>query len=72
VDEDPVTEAGISVTAGAVTTNLWCRACKAFTVLDGEVWALTRTGLALVGTWQWCEVCQAPGDQDQTRRTGRA
>lgn len=70
VDQDPVTEAGISLTAGAVTGNLWCTACKAFTLLDGEVWLLTRTGLAQVGTWQWCEVCGVPGGEQQVRTAG--
>lgn len=69
-DDNPVPGAGVSLTAGAVTTSLWCANCKAFTLLDGEVWLLARDGLSKVGTWQWCEVCGVPGAQ-QPVRTGR-
>ncbi|MFF2612365.1 hypothetical protein [Kitasatospora sp. NPDC058046] len=71
MEQDPAVEAGVSLTAGAVTTALWCPTCKAFTVLDGEIWLLARGGLVKVGGWRWCEVCDDPAEPPIERRTGR-
>ncbi|MEU7093016.1 hypothetical protein [Kitasatospora aureofaciens] len=70
MEQDPAVEAGVTLVAGAVTTALWCPVCKAFTVLDGEIWLLAPGGLVKVGTWQWCEVCDDPAAPTTERRTG--
>ncbi|HLL37262.1 MAG TPA: hypothetical protein VK545_25990 [Streptomyces sp.] len=38
----------------------WCPACKAYTVVAGDLLLLTPDGVATVGAWAWCETCEEP------------
>lgn len=57
VDEQPA-----PLEAGDVRAD-WCPVCKAYTVLTGVTLLLTAGGVATVGTWTWCEICDDPADQ---------
>lgn len=45
----------------------WCPTCKALTRLTGDVLMLTPDGVAVVGTWTACEICDDLDDQEATR-----
>jgi len=49
----------------------WCPACKAWTRAVGAVLLLTPDGVATVGTWAWCEICDDPTDQQHDGRPAR-
>ncbi|WP_405759452.1 hypothetical protein OG234_13240 [Streptomyces sp. NBC_01420] len=49
-------EPDVTAAAAAVTAE-WCSACKAYTLLAGEIVLLTPYGVVTVGYWAWCETC---------------
>ncbi|WP_331756206.1 hypothetical protein OHA04_45710 (plasmid) [Streptomyces sp. NBC_01590] len=57
----------VPLAAGDVHAD-WCPVCKAYTVLTGTTLLLTSGGVSTVGTWQWCEVCDDPTDQQEPAR----
>lgn len=56
----------VHVTPGPARED-WCPTCKAWTRLLGDVYMLTPEGVAVVGTWTACEICDDPGDQEAGR-----
>ncbi|MDX3239373.1 hypothetical protein PV392_27535 [Streptomyces sp. ME03-5709C] len=52
--------------------SAWCGSCKAYTLLAGDLVLLTPEGVSTLGTWTWCEVCDDPADQTDTRRPRHA
>ncbi|MET9462442.1 hypothetical protein ABZY05_46845 [Streptomyces canus] len=42
----------------------WCRTCKAWTRVTGDILMLTAGGVSVVGTWTACEICD---DQEDDR-----
>ncbi|MFF5668810.1 hypothetical protein ACFY8S_01515 [Streptomyces hygroscopicus] len=38
----------------------WCRTCKAHTRFTGDVLLLTPAGVAIVGAYAGCEICDEP------------
>lgn len=42
----------------------WCKACKAYTRVTGDVLMLTPDGVSTIGTWTWCGICDDPAHQE--------
>ncbi|QKW06940.1 hypothetical protein HUT18_11580 [Streptomyces sp. NA04227] len=50
----------------------WCADCKAWTQITTPLLLLSPGGVATVGIWTWCEICDDPDSPLPVRRINRA
>lgn len=61
---------GLALHHGTLRSG-WCPACKAYTRITTDLLLLSPEGVAPVGTWTWCEICDDPDHPLPARRIDR-
>lgn len=67
--EQPAAPSAPALTPGPAREE-WCAVCKAYTRAVGRLYHLSSGGVALVGAYAFCEICDDPAYQEQEKRCG--